>query len=564
MVMNMTDLPNEYTDIQTENEQQVNFDSLGCKPYLAENTELQGRYTIGKVVVKTSESVQYIGYDNVVKSPVIIREFLPLKLCTRAVESDEVIVFEDSKEDYNTYLKEFLDYFRTIARLREIPAIISIYDIFNENNTAYTVEDYEELIPFNEYLRRSGGILDWSVARPLFMPLASALSMLNKNGVRHLGVCPDNLMVSSTGKIKLRGFAMQSSRRSNCKFGADLHAGCSAPEQYGTDIEFDERTDIYGFIATLFYSLTGKYPEPGNVRRPDSKLLISSSLAKRIPPHVITALARGLQVTKERRIPDFESLRAQLSATPTVKNIQEEITRSIEIKSLSEETEKQKESSGGISGFALGMISCVVVLLVLTVVGIFWLSSNPLDGLFDVASNLTSEASLLDSSSDLIDDTEHEYIKIPNLINVKFEDAVKTAEKEGSYKILRANKDEFSDDVPEGSIMEQNLKEGSTQVKGVAILVTVSKGSKKRTLPDIKNQDLVSVSRKLGDEGLIVLSYEEYSNKIDKGKVIGYQTYKKGDKVDYGSRVVILVSKGPKPTTSSAGSSFETSSVGAN
>ena len=167
----------------------------------------------------------------------------------------------------------------------------------------------------------------------------------------------------------------------------------------------------------------------------------------------------------------------------------------------------------------------------------------------------------------MLEDATHEYIKIPNLINVKFEDAVKKAEKEGTYKILRANKDEFSDDVPEGKIMEQNLKEGSTQVKGVAILVTVSKGSKKRTLPDIKNQDLVSVSRKLGDEGLIVLSYEEYSKKIAKGKVIGYQTYKKGDKVDYGSRVVILVSKGPKPTTSSAdssSSSSETSSEGTN
>lgn len=518
------------------------------KPFLSINTELQEKYTVGKVIKQTTDSVQYIGYDKILKSPVIIREFLPLDICERDENNKNVIPKVGFEKSFENYSKEFLDYFRTVARLREIPSIISIYDIFEENGTSYTIEDYEELIPFNTYLQKSGGMLDWSVARPLLMPLISALSAINKNGIQHLGVNPDNLMVSARGKIKLRGFSIPSARRIDCKFTADLYSGCSAPEQYQTDIKFDERTDVYGFTATLFYTLTGKFPESGDLRTSGSKLLISSSIAKKTPPHVITALARGLQVTKERRIPDFESLRAQLSAAPTVKNIQEEITRSIELKAIAEAQRDEEKTSGGLSGFAWGMISCVVVLLILTFVGIFWLKGDPLDGLFDVASVSSYDDEPAKSKvSDVSEAANVEYIKIPNLINKEYNEAATEAIKNGGYNILRTNKDEFSDTVKEGRIMSQNFEPGSTEAKGISIIVTVSKGPKKRTLPNITNQDVVAVSQKLGDEGFIVLSVEDYSDKIPKGKVIGYKSYKKGDKLDYGSRIVILISRGEDP-----------------
>ena len=53
------------------------------KPFLSINTELQEKYTVGKVIKQTTDSVQYIGYDKILKSPVIIREFLPLDICER-------------------------------------------------------------------------------------------------------------------------------------------------------------------------------------------------------------------------------------------------------------------------------------------------------------------------------------------------------------------------------------------------------------------------------------------------------------------------------------------------
>lgn len=88
-------------------------------------------------------------------------------------------------------------------------------------------------------------------------------------------------------------------------------------EQY-TDQRCGEYTDVYGFTASLLFALTGTLPKNAMLRRKDTRLLISSQILKTIPPHVITAIANGLQVAPEDRTATFERLRAELSAAPTV------------------------------------------------------------------------------------------------------------------------------------------------------------------------------------------------------------------------------------------------------
>ena len=86
----------------------------------------------------------------------MLREFLPEGICGRSSSSGVNVLIKTEHNDlYLNMMKSFLSYFRTIARLRDISSIISIYDIFTDNNTAYTVEDYEELISFKEFIMRS-------------------------------------------------------------------------------------------------------------------------------------------------------------------------------------------------------------------------------------------------------------------------------------------------------------------------------------------------------------------------------------------------------------------------
>lgn len=525
-------------------------------PFLPLGTVLQGKYIVGRVLGSTAEYIKYIGFDQSVDSAVILREYFPAGICTRNAASPDVIVIPDKQETYERLMQDFLSLHRNVACFKELSAIIPVFDIFNENGTSYVVENHEEDIPFKEYIERSGGSLEWDTARPLFMPLLSALSKIHQKGLFHLGISPENLVIAPSDKMKIDNFSIPAARQNGKGIPAQLYSGSSAPEQYEPSEKLDESTDIYGFTATLFYALTGKLPSDARKRKEDGRLLISTNVVKRLPPHVITALANGLQVDRSIRIGDFETLRAQLSAAPTVKAIQEEIARPAVIPQTEEAAGKKK-----LSNFGYGVIAAVVALIIFSVAGFFWISSNPFQGMF-LPSPGTSDASDPTSPSDnsIPEDytypKDSKYFRVPNFVNQKFDDVVKAAEANGEYYVVCTTSDEFSDTIPEGYICSQ-APAGMTTVgrgnDGVTISVTVSKGPKQRALPKVEGLSLDKAAQALAEAGFITNTVLEFSDKVEENKVIGYEkTFKEGQKLDYGSEITIRVSLGNKPDLSSS------------
>ena len=106
--------------------------------------------------------------------------------------------------------------------------------------------------------------------------------------------------------------------------------------------------------------------------------------------------------------------------------------------------------------------------------------------------------------------------------------------------------EEFHDSIGEGCIISQNPSAGQEIPVGSTIAVTVSKGTKKRTLPEIAGKTLSEASQLITNAKLIPTSTAEFSSDVPEGSVIGYKNYKAGDKLDYDSEVVIVVSKGMK------------------
>lgn len=76
---------------------------------------------------------------------------------------------------YGEMLDKFRSHARVLARLRDLPTMIPLYDIFEENGTAYTVSEKVGGVTLAARLRQSGGRMSWDEARPLFMPLFAAL-----------------------------------------------------------------------------------------------------------------------------------------------------------------------------------------------------------------------------------------------------------------------------------------------------------------------------------------------------------------------------------------------------
>lgn len=510
-------------------------------PFLPFGTELAGRYVTGTGLETNGESTRYIAFDKQTGDVVIVTEFLPIGLFSRDEGQTELKVNYDDRLAFNKLKDEFISYFRIISELKDLSALTNIVDVFEENNTAYAIEEKEDLIPFEEYIERSNGHFDWDIARPLFMPVISALEALHKRGVGHYAVAPKNLFITASGKIRMAGYATENERKRGTALKSQLFSGAAAPEQYEDNFPLDDITDIYGLCSTLFYALTGHLPKSAVERLKDSRLLMSTSTVKSLPPHVVSALANGLQVQRENRITDFDELRSQLSVAHTAKAIQDEISRTASMNI----TKEQSRRNNGMSHTSIVTISVAITVLVLGIAGVFWLMQNPLAGLFSGNTDATAAS----TSS-----TEWTGPVVPNYVGMKYEDVVKAAASDDSVVVYRDYNDAYSDKYADGVVMEQYPPAGSKveQEDGITVSVTVSLGAQMRELPAIQGNKIDEAAQSLADAGLLATAEYQYSDTVAENRVIGYKNHVAGDTLESGSNIIIIVSKGRQQTTTQA------------
>jgi serine/threonine-protein kinase len=524
------------------------------KEALPYGTMLQNRYLIGRAKKLNGEGITYIGMDTALNIPAEIHEYFPMSLSERAEDGKAVHVLGGSEATFQENKVSFLNYSRALAHMRELSAIVLIYDIFEENNVAYTVSEWDDSISLRYFVKRSGGNIGWNAARQLFMPVLSALSMLHADGISHFGISPDTLKIMKNGKMKLGSFSIAAVRQMDTDLPPDLVPGCAAVEQYIMGDTLTEATDVYGFAASMFFALTGILPPEAPRRRNDARLMIPNSIMRGLPPYVVSSLANALQVSPEKRTPTFERLRTELSAAPAITAAIEASQKFSSVHSAQPDSEKKpagkkKETPG----FVWVLSSCLVMLAVFTVIGYFWLNwfgndSQPSDAHVASSSMVSSE----DSSSTVSmvqSESDADKITVPNLVGQKYDD-LKAAAASGTgqqYQLL-LSKPQFSDTIPEGFVASQDPKPGSKIAQGSAIVIVVSQGPAVRTLPAVEGLTLSQASAAVTSAGFVPTKIEQYSS-VPKGTVIGYKNVKAGSQMAYGSSVVLIVSLGPSASS---------------
>jgi serine/threonine-protein kinase len=104
---------------------------------------------------------------------------------------------------------------------------------------------------------------------------------------------------------------------------------------------------------------------------------------------------------------------------------------------------------------------------------------------------------------------------------------------------------QFSQDVPQGSVISTTPRAGTRRHAGSAIALTVSKGSPV-DVPDVTGDDLDSARQQLTDAGLKVrIAAEQVNSEYDKGKV-ARQSPGDGSQAAQGDTVTLTLSKGPE------------------
>lgn len=517
-------------------------------------TVLQGRYLIGKVKKQGTQGFTYIGYDRTLGNKIAVREFFPKSLCHRDSQGVQVMTNEACYDLYCQYREEFLQYVRTVARMRELHAIDQIYDIFEENGTAYTVSDWEEQVSLRFFVEKSGGTLDWNAARKLFMPVLSTLSAMHEQGVGHYGISPDALSIMEDGRMKLGDYCIEAVRREGGRLPADLVPGCAALEQYSPMRPLDETTDVYGFCAALFYALTGFVPERAIKRKGDARLLIPTGILKEVPPHVVTSLANGLQVYPQARTQTFKRLRAELSASPTITAVIEE-TQSIP--KLSEDELRRRKATAHLrepDKKRLLPVWIGIPVAVAAVIGAVIVIAYLFNATGEAPEHHESESSVYWSETESETLQEGTYsgqnrssvnqgsMTAPDLTGLSY-----TAVQE---RVLRQQLDyevisryEFHEQVAQGLIISQTPKAGEHMERGDTIVVVVSKGPGQRTLPAVAGMEYSAAVRLLTEQGFEVSCVFAYHAGVADGCVVGYQNQQAGDVLQYGAKLVLDVSR---------------------
>ena len=489
-------------------------------------TVLASRYVVGRVRAMNGEGITYMALDRTTQKTVTLREFYPRPLSSRK-QDQSIIPKKEDQAVFDKYTDEFLELSKGVSRLRELTVVESVLDIFEENGTVYTVYQYTPTVSLRHHVE-SNGRLGWNEVNRMFMPVLTALGLMNSLGISHLGISPDTLRVTKDGNLLITGFCINAARRAGTPISAELSQGCAAIEQYSAKAICGEGSDVYGLGASMLFALTGRPPQEAPRRLEDPRLLIAKDVLRALPPFAVTAIANALQVKQGSRTGSFERFRSELSAAPA---LVEEVDQTDAIRRLPP-INMSLPQSRGLPPVVWLVGSCVITLVALIIVASSWLgdrgmSFGDLGQLFEgPAASQTAQ-------------------EVPNMLNQSYDDwAKKVADGEYEFQ-LKISSRSFSSTIEEGKIISQSPFAGERIQPGDTIVVTVSKGAATRTLPEIKGAKFAQLQELLTADGFVPVKQEEHSDDIEVGFVIRYLDHKEGDFLDYGSTVTVVVSAGP-------------------
>jgi serine/threonine protein kinase len=276
---------------------------------------LGGKYKVGRLLGRGGFGVTYLAWDTNLRVRVAIKEFLPRQLAARASGGTQVYPYSGGQEAFNIGLDQFLSEARNLAQFRDHPGIISVLDFFPENGTGYMVMEYLDGSTLEQYMTANGR-LEIPVILQLLVPVADALRACHSAGLIHRDISPDNIFLTSDGRVKVLDFGAArfaiGSRSTN--LSVILKEGYAPFEQYQRNGRQGPWTDIYALTATLYRLLTGDLPVTAPDRVAGTPLPPPSDKGLKLPPGLQALLDKGLAIRPEQRYQTIDAFLPDLAA----------------------------------------------------------------------------------------------------------------------------------------------------------------------------------------------------------------------------------------------------------
>ena len=230
-------------------------------------------------------------------------------------------------------LSRFAHEARAAAALNH-PNLLAVYDVGQEHRVAYLVTELLEGRTLGDLL--AGETLAMSRVVDLAAQIADGLAAAHARGIVHRDIKPDNLFVTTDGRVKILDFGLAKVTEVGPQVMADAPTraataphtvlgtlGYMAPEQVRGE-PVDSRADVFAFGCVLYEMLSGRRAFTGTTSLDmmsailkDAPASIETTTTRAIPPTLVRVIDRCLEKTPATRFQSTTDLAFALRALTT-------------------------------------------------------------------------------------------------------------------------------------------------------------------------------------------------------------------------------------------------------
>ena len=473
---------------------------------------LGGRYEIIEKIGNGGMATVYRATDKVLKRDVAVK-----------ILRDEFTTDEE-------FIKRFEVEAQSAARLTH-PNIVSIYDVGVEDNFNYIVMELIRGKTLKEIILEEKGPLPWKWSVNVAIQIASALETAHRNNIVHRDIKPHNIIITEDGIAKVTdfGIAKAVSNSTITAFGTTIGSVHYFSPEHARGGFTDAKSDLYSLGVVLYEMVTGKVPfdadTPVSValkhmqEKPQEPIEANPNVPIAVNKIIMKALQKDTNLRYQTATDMLEDLRKALKNPdgdfvddeeydPTAKTqvLHTEMYNNVRgDKKQNENTKKDGKFKAFIKRHKkLSIFIGLILLFTLSLGGTM------------LALNLTNPAE----------------VDMPNVVGLSQDEAKQDIEE--AKLVFEVAGEEYNKDVPEGFVISQKAEDDlgdftttpqNKKVKeGSKVLVKISKGQEKTTVPNVEGKEKEEAIKMLEDAKLKVEVIEETSKTVKEGYVISQET----------------------------------------
>lgn len=490
-----------------------------------------------------------------------------------------------------TFVKKFRSEAQAAAGLTH-PNIVNVFDVGDDEGVYYIVMELIEGITLKEYISKKGK-LSVKEATSIAIQVSMGLEAAHNHGIVHRDVKPQNIIISTDGKVKVTDFGIARAASSNTissNVMGSVHY--SSPEQVRGGYS-DEKSDIYSLGITLYEMVTGRVPFDGDttvaiaIKHLQEEMVPPSVYTENLPYSLEQIILKCTQKSVGRRYEKMEDVIADLKHSlidpqgnfvtlssvdneaktvvisdeelGEIKNTPRASSKKSDVEDLEDEiydtdydsddedyeetpagkkSDRKKKKKGPNSAVTIVALLAGAVVLVgaIFVIG-------------KAAGIIGSDGAETTPQTEQAADTADEdgMVTVPVLVGKTEEEASALLEEEKLGKQMMGEENSTQE---KGRISSQDIPAGTKVEQYTTLKYYISKGQQEITVPDVSGQTGVDAQQTLEDLGLTVTVQKEYSEADDSGWPLTEPGYvmavspETGTSMTAGGSVTLTVSRG--------------------